>query len=130
MAIFALSGCASRQTLLDEYQECRKANTAPKVDEKGIVSVGKNGAPVMVPIEGSCSEEMEKWTIAEASYERRQEAKKRRASYCGGPNSKLVLMCEGRGVSSCIDRDGYINRSCRCSCVSRHEVRRAMGGIF
>lgn len=126
--VLMLTHCAtSTDDLYIEYAACREQTLIPKVNENGIVAVHSDGSVIMVYPTGACPDELAKWeqsSILKEKRRRNREAYQAAIGACG----TAVLVCSGRGVANCISRNGELNPWCRCECVSRHAVRRMLGG--
>ena len=124
-----LTHCATTSTddLYSVYAACREQLLIPKVSDNGIVQVHADGSVVMVYPTGACPDELAEWEESAALKEKRRrnrEAYQAAISVCGDD----VLVCSGRGVNKCISRNGGLSQWCRCECMSRHSVRRMLGG--
>lgn len=127
--VLMLTHCAtSTDDLYSEYAACREQTLIPKVSDTGIVQLDENGDVAMVYQTGACPDELAKWEKSHALKEKRR---RDRAAYTAAINQcgdRTTLVCAGRGVTKCISRTGELSPWCRCECMSRHDVRRMLGG--
>ena len=116
----------STDNLYREYAACREQTLHPKVTETGVVVVNKDGSPVMIYTTGACPDELSKWETSHVLREKRRREREAYSALTGSCGTGAVLMCSGRvGVSSCIGRDGTIDKHCSCGCV-RNSVLNGM----